>query len=121
VSQRDWDDAYLINAAYDIDRDDPALGYRFIADELLRRGLTTRENRVARLCSQQRICSVFAKKRGLNHNAALERPAPRGRRCLREPRHLTSNGVSDNEAPHFRPRNVALKARGRHGIRLTSR
>jgi hypothetical protein len=34
VSQRDWDDAHLINAAYDIHRDDPAFGYRFIADEL---------------------------------------------------------------------------------------
>ena len=31
VSQRDWDDAHLINAAIDIHRDDPAFGYRFIA------------------------------------------------------------------------------------------
>ena len=28
VSQRDWDDAHLINAATDIHRDDPAFGYR---------------------------------------------------------------------------------------------
>jgi hypothetical protein len=34
VSQRDWDDAHPINAAYDIHADDPAFGYRFIADEL---------------------------------------------------------------------------------------
>ena len=34
VSQRDWDDAHLINAALDVHRDDPAFGYRFIADEL---------------------------------------------------------------------------------------
>ena len=34
VSQRDWDDAHLINAALAIHRDDPAFGYRFIADEL---------------------------------------------------------------------------------------
>jgi putative transposase len=66
VSQRDWDDAHLINAAYDIHADDPAFGYRFIADELRDRGLTAGENRVARLCSQQRIWSVFAKKAGLN-------------------------------------------------------
>jgi hypothetical protein len=33
VSQRDWDDAHLINAAYDIHHDDPAFGYRFIADQ----------------------------------------------------------------------------------------
>ncbi len=32
--QRDWDDAHLINAAVDIHHDDPAFGYRFIADEL---------------------------------------------------------------------------------------
>jgi putative transposase len=69
VSQRDWDDAHLINAAYDIHHDDPAFGYRFIADELRERGLAAGENRVARLCSQQRIWSIFAKKRGLNRKA----------------------------------------------------
>jgi putative transposase len=66
VSQRDWDDAHLINAAVDIHADDPAFGYRLIADELRERGLAVGENRVARLCSAQRIWSVFAKKRGLN-------------------------------------------------------
>ena len=69
VSQRDWDDAHLINAAIDIHHDDPAFGYRFIADELRDRGLQVGENRVARLCSQQRIWSVFAKKRGLSRKA----------------------------------------------------
>jgi hypothetical protein len=28
VSQREWDDAHLINAAYDIHADDPTVGYR---------------------------------------------------------------------------------------------
>jgi putative transposase len=69
VSQRDWDDAHLINAAYAIHADDPAFGYRFIADELADRGFTAGENRVARLCSQQRIWSAFAKKRGLNRKS----------------------------------------------------
>src|SRR3712207_385963 len=69
VSQRDWDDAHLINAAVDIHTDDPAFGYRFIADQLHERGLAAGENRVARLCSQQRIWSIFAKKRGLNRKA----------------------------------------------------
>lgn len=68
VTQRDWDDAHLINAAYDIHADDPAFGYRFIADEPSR-GIIAGENRVARLCSQQRIWSVFAKKRGLNRKS----------------------------------------------------
>ena len=32
VSDRDYDDAHLINAAFDVHRDDPEFGYRFIAD-----------------------------------------------------------------------------------------
>ena len=69
ISQRDWDDAHLTNAAWDIHRDDPAFGYRFISDELGQAGLTAGENRVWRLCSQQRLWSVFAKKRGLTRKA----------------------------------------------------
>jgi putative transposase len=69
VPPRDWDDAHLINAALDVHADDPAFGYRFIADELPARGVTAGENRVARLCSQQRIWSAFAKKRGLSRKA----------------------------------------------------
>ena len=71
VSRRDWDDAHLINNAVDIHHDDPAFGYRFIADELADRGVTAGRNRVARLCSMQRIWSVFAKRRGRNR-----RPGP---------------------------------------------
>ena len=69
VTDRDWDDARLINAALEIHHDDPAFGYRFIADELAAREITASENRVARLCSLQRIWSVFAKRRGLNRKA----------------------------------------------------
>jgi hypothetical protein len=69
VPQRDWDDAHLINAALDVHRDDPAFGYRFIADELPARGITAGENRVARLCSQQQVWSVFARRRGLVRKA----------------------------------------------------
>jgi putative transposase len=69
VSHRDWDEAHLINAALDIHADDPAFGYRFIADELAAAGFSAGENKVARLCSQQRIWSVFSKKRGLNRKA----------------------------------------------------
>jgi transposase InsO family protein len=69
VSARDLDDAYLINKAKDIHRDDPAFGYRFISDELARIGVKACENRVQRLCSQEKIWSVFSKKRGLNRKA----------------------------------------------------
>jgi putative transposase len=71
VTARDWSDAHLINAAIDIHGDDPAFGYRFIADELPARGIRASENRVARLCSAQQIWSVFAKRRGLSR-----RPGP---------------------------------------------
>jgi putative transposase len=70
VSQRDWDNAHVINAAVDIHADDPAFGYRFIADEVeVVSGITASERRVWRLCNQQRIWSVFAKKRGLTRKA----------------------------------------------------
>jgi putative transposase len=69
VSDRDWSDAHLINAAVDIHADDPAFGYRFICDELNAAGIIAGENRVQRLCSQQKIWNVFAKKRGLNRKA----------------------------------------------------
>ncbi|WP_435871672.1 IS3 family transposase [Kocuria marina] len=66
VTDRDWDDAHLIDAAMTIHADDPAFGYRFIADELPNHGITAGENRVQRLCSAQRLFSVHSKKRGLN-------------------------------------------------------
>jgi putative transposase len=61
VSQRDWDDAHLINAALDAHHDDPTFGYRFIKDELEKVGIFASENRVQRLCSLQHIWSLHAK------------------------------------------------------------
>ncbi|WP_281450342.1 IS3 family transposase [Paenarthrobacter nitroguajacolicus] len=71
VTERDWVDAHLVNAALNIHADDPAFGYRFIADELPGKGITAGENRVQRLCKDHGIWSVFSKKRGLNR-----RPGP---------------------------------------------
>ena len=71
VSQRDWDDAHLINAAVDIHHDDPEFGYRFITDELPAYGITASRNRVNRLCTVQRLWSVHSPKRGRNR-----RPGP---------------------------------------------
>lgn len=67
VSQRDWDDAHLINAAVDVHDDDPTLGYRFIADELAAAGTVAGENRVARLCSLAGIFSITSKKGRKGH------------------------------------------------------
>jgi len=64
VTDRDWDDAHLINAAIDIHHDDPEFGYRFIADELTDAGMKASRNRVNRLCTLQRIWSVHSRKRG---------------------------------------------------------
>ena len=64
VTDRDWADAHLINAAVDIHHDDPEFGYRFITDELADHGVVAGRNRVNRLCSQQRLWSVHARKRG---------------------------------------------------------
>src|SRR5664279_247314 len=66
VTDRDWSDAYLTNAARDVHADDPGYGYRFISDELPRPGITASERRVWRLCSQQRLWSIHSKKRGVN-------------------------------------------------------
>jgi transposase InsO family protein len=62
VSDRDWDDAHLINAIIDIHDADPEFGYRFIADELEDLGENASENRVHRLCQQQRIWSTTTRK-----------------------------------------------------------
>jgi putative transposase len=66
VSQRDWDDAHLINAAVDIHHDDPEFGYRYITDELADHGITASRNRVNRLCTSARLWSVHSRKRGLH-------------------------------------------------------
>jgi hypothetical protein len=53
VSRRELEEAYLINALVDAHDEDPAFGYRFLADELVRAGVRVGERRVWRLCSQQ--------------------------------------------------------------------
>ena len=63
VSQRDWDDAHLINAIIDVHDDDPEFGYRLIADELHAAGRACSENRVQRLCALQKVASSILRKR----------------------------------------------------------
>jgi transposase InsO family protein len=62
VSRRELEEAYLINALVDAHHDDPAFGYRFLADELERAGMRAGERRVWRLCSQQRLWSSTVRK-----------------------------------------------------------
>jgi len=61
-SRRDHDDAYVTNALVDLHAEDPAFGYRFLADELAAAGHRAGERRVWRLCSQQRLWSTTTKK-----------------------------------------------------------
>jgi len=61
-SDRDWLDAHLTNAIVDVHADDPAFGYRFIADELADAGHQASERRVWRLCRAQRVWSTTVRK-----------------------------------------------------------
>ncbi|QCC77444.1 IS3 family transposase [Nocardioides daphniae] len=64
VSQRDWDDAHVIDVLYDLHTDDATLGYRFLTDELeLEHGIRGGENRVHRLCRIAGITASHPKKR----------------------------------------------------------
>ena len=72
VSQRDFDDAHLINVIREIHEDDATLGYRFICDELADLGITASENRVWRLCS---IAGVFASHHRRRGKASKPGPA----------------------------------------------
>lgn len=71
VSDRELVDAYATNAAFEVHAEDPGFGYRFIADELADAGHDLSERRVWRLCSQARIVSAHARKRGKSR-----RPGP---------------------------------------------
>jgi transposase InsO family protein len=62
ISDRDYENAYLTNALIDAHRKDPAYGYRFLADELERKGKAIGERRIWRLCSQALIWASFVKK-----------------------------------------------------------
>ncbi len=64
VSQRDWDDAHVIDALLAIHEDDPTLGYRFLTDELADVGITASENRVWRLCSTAGVFASHHRRRG---------------------------------------------------------
>lgn len=73
ISQRDLHDAYLTSALVDAHRDDPASGYRFLADELEPAGVSVGERRVWRLCSQQKLWSTTVRK---GRRGSGKRPGP---------------------------------------------
>ncbi|WP_241473830.1 IS3 family transposase [Mycolicibacterium neoaurum] len=59
-------EAYRANALFDAHRDDPEFGYRYLVEEARDVGETMAERTAWRICSQNRLWSVFGKKRGKN-------------------------------------------------------
>lgn len=94
VTDRDWADAHLINAAIDIHHDDPETGYRFITEEPHYGGIVAGRKRVNRLSNRQRLCSVHSRKRGLGR-----RPGHRGRT---RPPELTRDAGTRSRFPRRR-------------------
>ena len=64
VSQRDWDDAHVIEVMREIHGDDPTLGYRFLADELADAGIAASENRAWRLARIAGLQASHHRRRG---------------------------------------------------------
>lgn len=72
-SDRDLNDAYVTNELVDLHAEDPAFGYRFLADELEAAGHELGERRVWRLCRDQRLWSTTTKK---GRRCGKGRPGP---------------------------------------------
>ena len=73
VSDRDWGEAHLINAAREIWDEDPGQGYRLICDELVDDGWQVSERRVWRVCSQEGMFSAAHRRKG---RGKRRRPGP---------------------------------------------
>ena len=72
VTSIEWTQAHLVNAIIDAHADDPEVGCRLIADEVREAGFEVSERTVWRRCSENRVWSVFGKKR----NGKAGRPGP---------------------------------------------
>jgi putative transposase len=59
-------EAYRANALFDAHKDDPEFGYRYLVEEARDAGEPMADRTAWRICSEQRLWSVFAKKRGKN-------------------------------------------------------
>ncbi|MGV0627837.1 IS3 family transposase [Mycolicibacter minnesotensis] len=62
-------EAYRVNALFDAHKDDPEFGYRYLVEEARDAGEPMAERTAWRICSQNRLWSVFGKKRGKNGKA----------------------------------------------------
>ena len=114
VSQRDWDEAHLINAAIDIHDDDPAFGYRFIADELADGRLRGRASAGCGGCAPSSgIWRVFAKKKGLSQEGRAAGPRRSGRPRLHRRAAQCAVAHRHHRAPDRRGQALLLRHQGR--------
>lgn len=74
ISDRDWEEAHLINAARDVWDEDRCQGYRLIADELIDDGWGVSERRVWQVCSQEGMFSAAHRRKGHRKHAGRDRP-----------------------------------------------
>ena len=66
VTDADLVEAYRVNALFNAHKDDPEFGYRYLVEEARDAGEPMAERTAWRICSQNRLWSVFGKKRGKN-------------------------------------------------------
>jgi hypothetical protein len=70
VTEAERVEAYRANALFDAHRDDPEFGYRYLVEEARDAGEPMAERTAWRICSQNRLWSVFGKRaRGKNGKA----------------------------------------------------
>ncbi|MCF6389375.1 IS3 family transposase [Mycobacterium sp. MBM] len=66
VTDAEYVEAYRANALFDAHKDDPEFGYRYLVEEAREAGEPMAERTAWRICSQNRLWSVFGKRRGKN-------------------------------------------------------
>ncbi|MGV0582091.1 IS3 family transposase [Mycolicibacterium elephantis] len=66
ITDAELTEAYRVNALFDAHREDPEFGYRYLVEEARDAGEPMAERTAWRICSQNRLWSVFGKKRGKN-------------------------------------------------------
>ena len=70
ISDRDWQEAHLVDAIVDAHEDDPEFGYRLVADAVRDAGWVVSDRTVWKHASRNGVWSVFGKKRGKNGKKA---------------------------------------------------
>jgi hypothetical protein len=105
ISDAEPDEAYLASAIFDAQRDDPELGYRFLADEGRATGLEVSDRVAWRICRDMGWSSVFGK--------------PKARKASKPGTHLSPTPPTDRPRPPHPHRIRDDQHPNRHPGRLT--